>query len=138
LYIGVKRWLQAVEISAAGKEQVICYVGSGDVFNEVGVLTRGVNVVTVETLEPTKLLIIQRESLPDLVDQHPTLAKPLIKNLANRVFYAMNLVVDPSLHSVKSRLARFILQESQKIASAVKNGPPKLLLLLVSAPFRWW
>jgi CRP/FNR family transcriptional regulator len=121
LYVVVQGWLRAVKISATGREQVIRFVGPSDVFNEVGVLTGGVNVVTVETLEPTKLIIVQRETLLNLVDQHPSLAKSLIENLANRVLYAMNMVVDLSLLSVESRLARFLLEEAhQNIISRKK------------------
>lgn len=113
LYIVEYGWVRAVKISAAGREQIIRFVGPGDVFNEVGVLAGGVNVVTVEALEPVKLLIIQRDTLLDLVDKYPKLAKTLIKNLAKRVLYAMNMVVSLSLHSVESRLARFLLAQAK-------------------------
>lgn len=112
LYTVEKGWLRAVKVSAAGREHVIRFVGPGDVFNEVGVLTGGVNVVTVEALEPVNLFIVERNVLLDLVDRNPTLAKPLIENLANRVLYAMNMVVDISLHSVESRLARYLLEQA--------------------------
>lgn len=113
LYVVEQGWARAVKISASGREQVIRFVGPGDVFNEVGVMAGGVNVVTVEAMEPLKLLIIQRDVLLDLVDQHPTLAKALIENLAKRVLYAMNLVAGLSLHSVESRLARFLLTQAK-------------------------
>ncbi|MGD8865812.1 MAG: Crp/Fnr family transcriptional regulator, partial [Anaerolineales bacterium] len=112
LYIVIRGWARAVKISAAGREQVIRFVGPGDVFNEIGVLTGGVNVVTVEALEPLELLIVEREVLLGLVNQHPSLAKALIENLANRVLYAMSMVVDLSLHTVESRLARFLLDQA--------------------------
>ena len=105
--------VRAVKISAEGREQTIRFVGPGDVFNEVGVMAGGVNLVTVEALEPVKLLIIQREIILDLVEQHSTLAIMLIENLAKRVLYAMNMVVGLSLHSVESRLARFLLTEAK-------------------------
>lgn len=114
LYVVEQGWARAVKISATGREQVIRFVGPGDVFNEVGVMAGGVNVVTVEAMEPVKLLIIQRDVLLDLVDQHPTLAKALIENLAKRVLYAMNLVASLSLHSVESRLARFLLTQAKE------------------------
>lgn len=113
LYVVVTGWLRAVKISATGREQVIRIVGPGDAFNEVGVLTGGVNVISVEALEPATVLIIQRELLLDLVDRYPTLAKSIINNLAQRVLYAMNMVVDLSLHSVECRLARFLLEQAQ-------------------------
>ncbi len=121
LYIVEQGWVRAVKISAAGREQVIRFVGPGDVFNEVGVMAGGVNVVSVEALEPVKLLIVQRTALLSLVDEQPTLAKALIENLAKRVLYAMNLVTSLSLHSVESRLARFLLsQEKEDIISRKK------------------
>jgi CRP-like cAMP-binding protein len=110
LYIVKSGWLRAVKIAASGREQVIRFVGPGDAFNEVGVLTGGVNVVSVEALEPSKVLIVQRKELLKLVDRHPCLAKSIIENLANRVLYAMNLVTDLSLRSVESRLARFLIE----------------------------
>jgi CRP-like cAMP-binding protein len=113
LYIVLQGWAQAVKVSGAGREHVIRFVGPGDVFNEVGVLTGGVNVVTVQSLEPVKLLIVQRETLLALVDECPSLASVLIENLANRVLYAMNLVVDLSLRSVESRLASFLLENAK-------------------------
>jgi CRP/FNR family transcriptional regulator len=112
LYVVEEGWLRAVKISAAGREQVIRFVGPGDIFNEVGVLAGGVNMVTVEALEPARILIIQREVLLDLIEQYPMLAKSLVENLANRVLHAMNLIVDLSLHPVESRLARFLLEQA--------------------------
>lgn len=112
LYIVEGGWLRAVKVSPAGREQVIRFVGPGDVFNEISVLTGEVNLVTVQALEQAKILIVQRDVLLDLIDQHPDLAKSLLENLANRVLYAMNLIVELSLHSVESRLARFLLDQS--------------------------
>jgi CRP-like cAMP-binding protein len=112
LYVVKSGWLRAVKISSSGREQVIRFVGPGEAFNEVGVLTGGVNVVSVEALEPSKVLIVQRKELLNLVDKHPCLAKSIIENLAQRVLYAMNLVTDLSLRSVESRLARFLIEES--------------------------
>ena len=75
LYVVKSGWLRAVKISSSGREQVIRFVGPGEAFNEVGVLTGGVNVVSVEALEPSKVLIVQRKELLNLVDKHPCLAK---------------------------------------------------------------
>ena len=114
LYIVESGWARAVKRSSSGREQAIRFVGPGDVFNEVGVMTGGANLVTVEALESLILIIIQKEVILDLVDRCPSLAKGLIENLAQRVHYAMNLVVGLSLHSVESRLARFILSQGKE------------------------
>lgn len=112
LYVVESGWLRAVKISAAGREQVIRFVGPGDAFNEVGVLTGGMNVITVEALEPATVIIVCRDILLDLVDRYPSLSKSIIENLAQRVLYAMNLITELSLHSVESRLARYLLEQT--------------------------
>ncbi len=112
LYIVKSGWLRAVRVSAAGREQVIRFVGPGDAFNEVGVLTGGTNVISVEALEPAKVLIVQRDVLLSQLDKCPSLAKAIIENLARRVLYAMDLVTDLSLRPVESRLARFLVEEA--------------------------
>ena len=114
LYIVESGWARAVKRSPSGREQAIRFVGPGDVFNEVGVMTGGPNLVTVEALESLNLIIIQKDVILDLLDSCPSLAKALIQNLAQRINYAMNLVVGLSLHSVESRLARFILSQAKE------------------------
>ena len=128
LYIVEYGWVRAVKISVTGREQIIRFVGPGDVFNEVGVLAGGVNVVTVEALEPVKLLIIQRDTLLDLVDKYPKLAKTLIENLAKRVLYAMNMVVSLSLHPVESRLARFLLAQAKDDIISRKTSSIRMIV----------
>lgn len=114
LYIVESGWARAVKISPEGREQVIRFVGPGDVFNEVGVLTGGINVITVEALEVLSLLIVERATLLSLVDHYPSLARALIENLAGRVLYAMHLVTDLSLRSVESRLACYLIKQADE------------------------
>ena len=114
LYIVESGWARAVKRSSSGREQAIRFVGPGEVFNEVGVMTGGANLVTVEALESLNLIVIQKDVILDLVDRCPSLAKGLIQNLAKRVNYAMNMVVGLSLLSVESRLARFILSQANE------------------------
>lgn len=112
LYIVKSGWLRAVKISPAGREQVIRFVGPGDIFNEISVLTGDVNLITVEVLEPAELIIIQRDKLLSQIEKDPEIAGFIIQSLAQRVLHAMNLIVDLSLHSIESRLARFLLENA--------------------------
>ncbi len=112
LYIVREGWLRAVKTNPNGRELVVRYVGPGDAFNEIGVLVGGVNWISVEALEPARVLVIPRNALLELIDHHPLLAKAIIQNLAGRVMHAMNMVVELSLHSVESRLARFLLEQA--------------------------
>ncbi len=112
LYITQQGWLRAVKTNPNGRELVIRYVGPGDLFNEVGALTAGVNWISVEALEPSRLIIIPRQALLEMIDRHPGLAKAIIQNLAGRVMHAMNMLVEVSLNSVENRLARYLLDSA--------------------------
>lgn len=112
LYITQQGWMRAVKSNPNGRELVVRYVGPGDTFNEIGVLMAGINWISVEALEPTRVIIIPRDAVLDLIDQHPSLAKAIIQNLAGRVLHAMNMIVDISLHNVENRLARFLLDQA--------------------------
>lgn len=114
LYIVQEGWLKSVKISTAGREQIIRFVGPGEVFNEIGVFTGGLNQATVEALEPARVWLIQRQRLLQIMDQHPRLARVLIENLARRVQHLIQLVEDLSLRSVEGRLARLLLEQSAR------------------------
>lgn len=112
LYIAQNGWLRAVKTSPNGRELVVRYVGPGETFNEIGVLAAGKNWISVEALEPVQVIIIPREAVLNLIDHHPALAKAIIQNLTDRILYAMNMIVDMSLHKVENRLARFLLDQA--------------------------
>jgi CRP-like cAMP-binding protein len=113
IYIAQKGWLRAVKTNPSGRELVVRYVGPGEIFNEIGVFTGGVNWISVEVLESAKVVIIPRQAVLKLLDRHPALAKAIIQNLAERILHAMSMIIDLSLHSVEGRLARFLLDQSK-------------------------
>jgi len=112
LYIVQNGWLKSVKTSPSGREQVMRFVGPGEVFNEIGVLVGEANVVTVVALEPATVWVIQRETLLQLMEEHPRLAHVIMRNLARRVQHLIGLVEDLSLRTVESRLARLLLEQS--------------------------
>jgi len=111
LYVVQDGWLKSVKTSPAGREQVMRFVGPGEVFNELGVLIGENNQVTVIALEPTTVWIIQRDTLLQLMEEHPQLSRVISQNLARRVQHLIGLVEDLSLRTVESRLARLLLEQ---------------------------
>ena len=118
LYSLQEGWLKSVKISQAGREQVLRFVGPGEVFNEIGVLAGATNQATVVALEHSLLWTIQREAMRQLLEDHPHVALIVTQNLAKRVLHLISLVEDLSLRSVQARLARFLLEQSDRGAVA--------------------
>jgi len=111
LYVLQEGWLKSVKISAAGREQIVRFMGPGDTFNEITVLADSTNLVTVVALEPSTVWVIPRQVLLRLLEENLHLARVVTQSLARRVLYLTSLVEDLSLRTVEARLARFLLEQ---------------------------
>ncbi len=112
LYIVQAGCLKVSKIAVDGREQTIQFLDPGEVFNAVGIFIGQVNPATVSALEPSRVWLIQRETIEKLLDTHPEFARRVIEDLAGRVLHLISLVEDLSLRSVEARLARLLLENS--------------------------
>lgn len=106
-------WLKAIRIGPDGREQVLNFLGPGEVFNAVGVFARDTNPASVIALERSTIWVVQRDTMRRLLDNHPRLAHAIIQDLAERVSHLIQLVEDLSLRTVEARLARLLLEQAQ-------------------------
>lgn len=113
LYIVESGWLKAIKIGLDGREQVLQMLNPGDVFNGISVFTDAPNQATVVALEPSLVWIVRREVLLRMLDEHPSLARQVVKDLAGRVMHLVRMVEDLSLRPVEARLARFLLEQAE-------------------------
>jgi len=112
MYILENGWLKASKIGMDGREQILQTLGPGDTFNALSVFTDAPNQATVTALETSAIWLVQRDALLKLMEEHPSLARQVIQELAGRVQYLIRLVEDLSLRSVEARLARILLEQS--------------------------
>lgn len=113
LYIIEEGWLKVVKIAVDGREQVLQFLGRGEVFNAVAVFTETTNPATVAALEKSSIYIVRRETMRRLVDSQPELANLVIQDLARRTLHLISLVEDLSLRSVEARTARLLLEQAE-------------------------
>ena len=112
VYIVQEGWLKEIITSSSGREQTIRLLRAGDVFNEIGLLAKCRNPVTVLSLEDSILWVIERETMLRLMEEHPLLCRVITRTLAERVIQLMKLIEDLSLRTVKSRMARLLLENA--------------------------
>ena len=112
LYVVQSGRLKVSKIALDGREQTLQLLGEREVFNAVSVFTGALNQATVTALEPTRLWVIDRNRMLDLLDSNPQLARLIIQDLAGRVSHLITLVEDLSLRSVEARLARLLLEQA--------------------------
>jgi CRP/FNR family transcriptional regulator len=112
IYVVEDGWLKVVKLSPSGREQVLHFLGPGEVFNALSVFNDTPNPATVVALEYSTVWLIRRETMLQLLDTHPPLARLVIQDLANRLLHMLALVEDISLRTVEERLARFLLEQA--------------------------
>jgi len=96
-------------LSIEGREYVLDYLGPGNIFNLVPVLDRGPTLATVQALSHTTLYVIPAPRFLEILDRHKAVAAAVLGLLATQVRYLSDAVEDLALHTVRTRLARFLL-----------------------------
>lgn len=77
--------VKVTRLAEDGREAVLAFLHEGDFFGELAILdgeTRSANVIT---LEPCRIQTINRHEFLDLLEQHPSVAVSLLRELALRL-----------------------------------------------------
>jgi CRP-like cAMP-binding protein len=78
--------LQARAIDARGKTVVRMYA-SGEVLNELSVVTARISLLSVTASVPSVSLVVSQDSVDSLVTEHPKVAAKLFRHFAKLVIY---------------------------------------------------
>jgi CRP/FNR family transcriptional regulator len=106
-------WIKEVKISAEGREQILQYLGPGEIFNYMGIFVGRPNPATVIALEPAGVWLLQRDSFHKVLAKNPSLSLRVAEALADYVVHLVQLVSDLSLHTVEARLAQRLLEQAE-------------------------
>jgi CRP-like cAMP-binding protein len=105
-------------MSLNGREHVLAYLGPGECFNLVPALDGGPNPVTVDAVTATTLYCVACAECGEILADHFELAHAVLEHLAAEIRRLDNMVELLALHSVRSRLARFLLDYAEGRAPA--------------------
>lgn len=105
-------WVKLIKLSTEGREQVLRYIGPGEVFSEMAIFLDRPNPATAIALEHTELWQIHRSVLQPALMHHPDVLVQVMANMADRIAFLAELVADLSLYPVEVRLARLLLDHS--------------------------
>lgn len=108
--------------AADGREQTFRLVGAGDTFNEVPIFDGAPNPATVETIEPSEVILIPSESLVRTIRRQPEVGMALLRHFARRLRSFTELVEQISLQTVQGRLARYLYQLAREEGVRTEEG----------------
>jgi CRP/FNR family cyclic AMP-dependent transcriptional regulator len=113
LCLVVRGVIRIQRLSVEGREYVLGYVRNGEALGLVAALDGGTNVSTAEALTRTRTYLIPCERFRQIVHDHPSVAVVALDSLSARVRGLSDTVEDLALHSVRARLARFLLSRRE-------------------------
>ena len=113
LYFVVQGVVRTSRTSLAGREYVLAYLGPGEPLSLVPALDGGPHLATVDAVTDTTLYTIPCERFQRIVRQHPEIALAVMERLAAEVRRLSDVVEDLALHTVRTRLARFLLAQAE-------------------------
>jgi CRP/FNR family transcriptional regulator len=105
--------LKVLKASPDGREQVLRFISTGEIFNEVGVLARRANPATAVALEETGIWLIPREVLEEVLLAHPRIALQIIQNMADKIIELVSFAADLSLKTVEARFIKLLLEQTE-------------------------
>ena len=116
IYFVAAGTVRVYRLSIEGREQVLIHLEAGQALNVVPALLEANvprNLSSAEALTDVTLYAIPRVDFLRLLDRCPELATAILRNFATRLAHLTELVADLSLRTVRARLARFLLEQSE-------------------------
>lgn len=97
-------------VNALGEEQVIHVFRAGDSFAEATLASpRGCHA-DARAVEPTHVLLVQKDGILDLLKRQPELAMRMLGSMSNHLRVLVGQMEDLALKDVETRLANWLLK----------------------------
>ena len=121
MHIVVEGVIRARRLSLEGREYVLEYIHPGEAFNLAAALDSGTSLANGEALIRTKTYAIPCQRFRRFVRDHPAVAAVALTRLSSQVRRLSDTVEDLALHTVRARLARFLLSIGEGRASPARH-----------------
>jgi len=113
--------VQVFRTSPEGREQILANLGPGDALNMVPLFQpQGVNPASARALVAVQTGFLLRAQFLQVVEHSPDLALALLKDFAGKLTALTGLVEQLSLHSIRGRLARFLIEQADNPQTAAR------------------
>jgi CRP/FNR family cyclic AMP-dependent transcriptional regulator len=109
-----------------GKEFIMNTQAEGDYFGELALLDDSTRSASVRTVEKSSFCIIFKENFNRVLDEHPNIARKMIRNLAARVRKLTADVKSLALQDVYGRVANVLMDLAEERGDGTLYIPEKL------------
>jgi CRP-like cAMP-binding protein len=121
-YVILSGKVKLYKISQEGKEQILHVVSAPDAFAEAVLFLEGSYPAFAETLSDCQLLFFPKRDFIQLIQKNPQLSINMIVTLSHYLKRFALLIEELSLKEVSSRIAKYLIDLSLKLAKEGKNS----------------
>lgn len=105
--------VKLIRTNSDGDEVVVSILYPGDFFGELSLFTETPHGVSAYAQVPTKLCILDKDKVEELIKDNPDIAFAFLRELSERLQDAQEHWEVSVTRSVEERLARFILEQAK-------------------------
>jgi CRP/FNR family transcriptional regulator, cyclic AMP receptor protein len=109
-------------VGPTGKDVILAFRGPGDIVGEIGALAGEPRSSAVRAVEPVQTLAVGAQEFRGFLDTHARAAMNLVVMLIDRLQAADAARVEYASHDVVGRLARRLLELSERFGAPCDDG----------------
>lgn len=122
LYLVLSGSAKIFQTSEDGKVRILRILKKGDAFGELAMIEGQPRSASVQTLEPSEMLLLNRKDFQAFCDKHPAVLWTLLVAFAERLRRMNEDVLDMSFRDVPYRVLRVLSQLAERHGSAGPDG----------------
>ena len=122
LYIVTVGKVKLGHTSSDGRESLLAVLGPGEIIGELTLFDPGPRSTTATAVSPASLLFLEHEDLMHVLDTNPTLAKHMLRALAQRLRRTNESLSDLVFSDVPGRVAKALLDLADRFGTATDKG----------------
>jgi CRP/FNR family transcriptional regulator len=114
--------VKVIITSPQGEDRILALLGPGAIVGELSVIDRGARSASVVAIKECNLSFVSHAAFEQCTQQHPEIYRYLVDVLAARLRETDEAVAAASFLSVKSRLARALLELAKFLGEEEASG----------------
>ncbi len=122
LYVIVEGKVKLSHTSDDGRENLIAILGPGEIIGELSLFDLGARSSTVTAIAPSKFLYLSHKDMMNYIDEHPTMAKSMLRELATRLRNTNDQMADLVFSDVPGRVAKALIDLAERFGERTPEG----------------
>ncbi|MGV9181736.1 Crp/Fnr family transcriptional regulator [Arcanobacterium canis] len=122
LYVVTEGKVKLSHTADDGRENLIAVLGPGEIIGELTLFDLGNRSSTVTAIAPTHLLSLSHKDMMTYIEDHPAMAKAMLKELAKRLRTTNSQMADLVFSDVPGRVAKALLDLAERFGERTPEG----------------